>query len=201
MRIGLVFSLLTLLGGSLTGGAWARAADSRPQDFVAVDHNRRSIYHAPQKPGYTCWVYAWVMPDDSIMVTFYQAVGPTDGRPRAPESIQKKLSWPHLADPRRDMTGLKSSNVFLRSKDGGLTWEKVSEDFFRTPINGAVNGAVGLRDGSILRPCSVPTLLTSQMFKRPGCCSAPPTEQRPGINRPASSRPTTIRFGRQGFAR
>ena len=124
---------------------------AQSQSIQAVDHQRRTIYHSPQSPGYTCWVHAWTMPDRSVMATFFQATGPMDGRPRAPEEIQKKLSWPHLSNPKRDMTGLNLRNVFLRSRDGGATWEKVSEDSFRGPMNGAVVGATGLQDGSILR--------------------------------------------------
>jgi hypothetical protein len=159
MRIQLSIGLWTLLGVSLTG-VYARAAgpNAPARNFTAVDLRQRTIYHSPQNPGYTCWVFAWVTPDGDILATFYQASGPVEGRERAPEGIQRKLSWPHLADPRRDMTGLKSSNVFLRSKDGGASWEKLSEDFFRTPINGVVNGAVGLRDGSTLRALFGPYL-------------------------------------------
>ena len=49
------------------------------------------------------------------------------------------------------MTGLKTCNVYLRSTDGGATWKKLSEDCFRTPMNGVMVGLVGLRDGTILR--------------------------------------------------
>jgi hypothetical protein len=120
-------------------------------EIQPTDYQRRAIYHSPQTPGYTCWVHAWLMPDSCIMVAFFQATGPIEGRPRAPEDIQKKLSWPHLANPKRDMTGLNLCNVYLRSKDGGATWEKVSEDSFRSPMNGAVVGTTGLRNGNILR--------------------------------------------------
>ncbi len=138
--------------GFLAGLVPALTLASDPvREVKAVDYQRRIIYHSPQRPGYTCWVNAWLMPDRSVMVAFFQATGPLEGRPRAPEDIQKKLSWPHLSDPRRDMTGLDLRNIYLRSKDGGATWEKVTEDAFRSPMNGSVMGTTGLRDGTILR--------------------------------------------------
>jgi hypothetical protein len=149
--------LAVLLSLAFPGVAWTAEADAAPaakRDFDVIDYQRQTIYHAPQTPGYTCWVYAWVMPDGSITITFYQATGPLEGRPRAPDAVQKKLSWPHLSNPRRDMTGLNTFNVFLRSTDGGATWSKVSEDKFRSPMNGITLGATGLRDGTILRAIS-----------------------------------------------
>lgn len=116
-----------------------------------TEYQRRTIYHSPETPGYTCWVYAWAMPDNDLMVSFYEATGPTDESVRAPLEVQKKLSWPHLADARRDMSGLSARNVYLRSSDGGATWNSVSADAFRSPMNGLVLGGLGLRDGVILR--------------------------------------------------
>ena len=43
--------------------------------FSAAEHQRRTIYHSPQKPGFTSWVGAWTMPDGSLMVSFTQATG------------------------------------------------------------------------------------------------------------------------------
>ena len=111
--------LCFLLGLPLSSVAYSADAVMR---IEPTDYQRRTIYHSPQTPGYTCWVHAWRMPDSSVMVTFFEATGPMVGRPRAPEDIQKKLSWPHLSNPKRDMTGLSLCNVFLRSKDGGATW-------------------------------------------------------------------------------
>jgi hypothetical protein len=143
-------SLTFLLG--MVAGCVACASDAGEKTvFEAVDYHRRTIYHSPETPGYTCWVYPWLMPDNSIMVSFFQATGPKDGRPRAPLALQKKLSWPHLADPRRDMTGLNTCTVCLRSTDGGATWNKLSEVPHRGVINSLVHGCVGLSDGTILR--------------------------------------------------
>jgi hypothetical protein len=143
-----------LLGTAMPGVAPAGEANpdaARTPDWKVADHESRAIYHSPQTPGYTCWVYLWKMPDGSVMAGFYQATGPAEGRARAPMDVQKKLSWPHLSDPRRDMTGLRTSNVHLRTTDGGTTWQKVSEDTFRSPMNGIVVGTAGLQNGTILR--------------------------------------------------
>jgi hypothetical protein len=147
MRIGLSIGCVTLLGMTLSVGVLAEAAE---RTFEAVDCQHRTIYHSPQTPGYTCWVHAWMMPDKSVMISFYQATGPKDGRPRAPADIQKKL-FPDLVDPRRDFTGLNQCIVYLRSRDGGVTWNKVSEYPFRGPVDALLTGSTGLRDGTILR--------------------------------------------------
>jgi hypothetical protein len=146
MRIGRLIRC-GLFGITLSAGALVGAAE---QKHEAVDYQRRTIYHSPQTPGFTCWVHAWVMPDNSVMVSFHQATGPKEGRPRAPEDIQKKL-FPDLVDPRRDMTGLNHSIVYLRSRDGGTTWKKASEYTFRSPVNALVVGSTGLRNGTALR--------------------------------------------------
>ena len=116
--------------------------------FEAVRHARSTIYHSPQTPGYTCWTGAWTMPDGNLMVAFTQATGPVDGRPKAPPEVMQKLSW----YPQYDMTGLDLRNVHLRSADDGKTWTKVSEDPFKSPMNG-VSGEceVALPDGTVIR--------------------------------------------------
>ena len=123
------------------------------EKFVAVDHQRLTIYHSPDKPGYTCWVNAWVMPDGALMVSFTQATGPVEGRPRAPKEVQQKLSWPPpgIPIPGYDMTGLDLRNVHLRSTDSGKTWQQVSADPFKTCMNAVMEGETALPDGTILR--------------------------------------------------
>lgn len=153
MKLGFSIICATLL--SVVHGGSAVADESKTDEakkgLEAIHYQRRIIYHSPQTPGYTSWVYAWGMPDNSIMVTFYQATGPVEGRLRASMEVQEKLAWPHLSDPRRDMTGLNTCNVFLRSTNGGATWKKASEDAFHSPMNCTANGTTGLRDGTILR--------------------------------------------------
>lgn len=114
----------------------------------AVGHARTTIYHSPQSPGYTCWCGAWMMPDGATMVSFTQATGPVAGRPAAPADVMKRLDW----FPEYDMTGLDLRNVHLRSTDAGRTWECVSQDPFRSPMNGVTcDSEVALRDGTVLR--------------------------------------------------
>src|SRR5437870_6335883 len=79
-------------------------------EFTAVEHKRQTIYHSPQKPGFTCWVGAWTMPDGSLMTCFTQATGPVEGRPKAPKEVQEKLTYPPPGAPGYDMTGLEMKN-------------------------------------------------------------------------------------------
>ena len=102
------------------------------------DLERVFVYHSPQYPGYTCWLGLWNMPDESVMCSFIQATGPISGRPKAPDDLREYLSWPpegHGDD--YDMTGLDLRHVHLRSTDFGRTWELVSADPFKSPMNGA----------------------------------------------------------------
>ena len=92
------------------------------------------------------------MPDDALMVSFTLATGPVEGRPQAPKEVQHKLTWPPAGHPGYDMTGLEMRNVHLRSTDGGLTWEQVSADAFKTCMNGITGEAqTALSDGTIVR--------------------------------------------------
>lgn len=127
-------------------------ATARGEEFRAVDHQRRTIYHSPQSPGYTSWVGAWTMPDGSLMVGFTQATGPVEGRTPAPDDVRRRLNWPPEGHPHYDMTGLDLRNVHLRSDDGGDTWREVSADSFRSCMNGVTNeAATALADGTIVR--------------------------------------------------
>ena len=60
----------------------------------AKQYTRKTICHPPQHPGFTCWAGAWMMPDDSIMISLTQATGALESRPQAPKDILDKLSWP-----------------------------------------------------------------------------------------------------------
>ena len=71
------------------------------------EHSRRTIYHSPQTPGYTCWAGIWTMPDASVMIAFTQVTGPLEGwRQRAPQEILKRLPTAQQDIPAYDMTGL-----------------------------------------------------------------------------------------------
>lgn len=127
---------------------FALAAPATANDFSAGEYQRQTIYHSPQKPGYTCWVGAWIMPDGDLMTCFTQATGPIEGRPKAPKEVMDLLSW----YPQYDMTGLDLVNVHLRSSDAGKTWQQVSADPFKTCMNGVTGEAQSvLPDGTIVR--------------------------------------------------
>jgi hypothetical protein len=127
--------------------------------FRIVEFSKRTIYHSPQTPGYTCWVGIWNMPDGSAMISFTQATGPIAGRPKAPPEIRKRLTWPPQIPVETagvgesyDMTGLDLANVHLRTTDGGNTWRQVSADSFRSCMNGCTGPEeTALPDGTILR--------------------------------------------------
>ena len=130
----------------------ALVATVRADDFSAVEHQRQTIYHSPQDPGFTSWLGAWTMPDGSLMVSFTQATGPVEGRPQAPKEVQHKLTWPPPGHPGYDMTGLDLHNVHLRSTGAGKTWQHASADGFKSCMNGVTNEAqTALADGTILR--------------------------------------------------
>lgn len=121
-------------------------------EFEAVGYEQRAIYHSPQTPGFTSWAGAWTMPDDSLMVSFTQATGNVEGRPRAPQEVQHRLTWPPAGRPGYDMTGLDLRNVHLRSHDGGKTWKQVSADPFKSCMNGITGEAqTAIGDGTIIR--------------------------------------------------
>ncbi len=127
-------------------------ASARADEFSAIEHQRQTIYHSPQKPGFTSWVGAWTMPDGSLMVSFTQAMGPLEGRPQAPKEVRQRLTWPPAGHPGYDMTGLDLRNIHLRSIDAGKTWQQVSADGFKSCMNGVTNEAqAALADGTVLR--------------------------------------------------
>ncbi len=141
--------MLTLV---LSAAVSVPVVPARGDEFAAIGHRRQTIYHSPEKPGFTSWVGAWAMPDGSLMCCFTQATGPVQGRPRAPKEVQEKLNWPPEGAPGYDMTGLDLKNVHLRSPDGGKTWQPVSADAFRSCMNGVTGEAeTALADGTVIR--------------------------------------------------
>ena len=123
------------------------------EKYVGHDFSRRQIYHSPQTPGYTCWVGAWLMPDESFMICFTQATGPLEGRPAISDELRKKLSWPPPNQPMYDFTGLELQNIYLRSFNQGESWQKVGSDPFKTPVGQMSQGGpqIALPDGTIIR--------------------------------------------------
>src|SRR5882724_10279134 len=132
--------------------AWLPTMRANADEFSAAEHQRQTIYHSPQKPGFTSWVGAWIMPDGDLMTCFTQATGPITGRPQAPKDVQERLNWPPKGAPGYDMTGLELKNVHLRSSDAGKTWKQVSADLFKSCMNGVTGEAqTALPDGSVIR--------------------------------------------------
>ena len=143
-----ILSIVTSLICSIAG-----LAEAVPTLEVS-NYQRTMIYHSPQTPGYTCWTGATVQPDDgAILVSFVEATGPVEGRPRAPEEVQEQLSWPPHGIAAYDMTGLDMKNVYLRSNNGGATWVQASADSFSTLMNGtaASQSGVALPGNTFLR--------------------------------------------------
>src|SRR3954469_3800164 len=69
--------------------ACCHCSNAADKALTVSSFSRRTIYHSPQTPGYTCWVGAWIMPDQSLMVTFKQATGPLTGRARSEQLLTK----------------------------------------------------------------------------------------------------------------
>ncbi|MCK5157507.1 MAG: hypothetical protein KAQ69_13855, partial [Spirochaetales bacterium] len=129
------------------------------ENFRIEEFEKRTIYHSPQTPGYTCWVGIWSMPDGSAITCFTQATGPLEGRSKAPAEIRKRLSWPPVTTfetsgvgESYDMTGLELANVHLQTFDGGMSWQQISADLFKSCMNGCTGQAeTAFSDGTILR--------------------------------------------------
>ena len=108
-----------LLAVTITAALLVPAVRVSADEFVAVGRKRQTVYHSPQKPGFTSWVGAWVMPGGDLMVSFTHATGPLKDRKGAPKEVQAQLNWPPKGAPGYDMTGLDLRNVHLRSTDAG----------------------------------------------------------------------------------
>ena len=118
-----------------------------------VSHARRTLYHSPQTPGYTCWSGIWRMPDGRVMVCFTEITGALGNwRPRAPQEVLRHMPTAQQEDPAYDFTGLAQHNVYLRATDAGQTWTQVSADPFSSCLNGMCGGGMtALPGGTILR--------------------------------------------------
>ncbi|MBA3481749.1 MAG: exo-alpha-sialidase [Pirellulales bacterium] len=157
MTIARVLGLLTIFGFVLAAVPKPAPADDTPapagNTYIARDHSRKQIYHSPQTPGYTCWVGAWAMPDESLMICFTQATGPLEGRPTMPAELKARWNWPPAGQPNFDFTGLDLHNVYMRSSDEGKTWQQTGAELFHTPGGQMSQGGpqIALPDGAILR--------------------------------------------------
>ena len=149
IKLGICVLMSLVLLASLCSGS--DSTEKSGKSLFAEQYTRKTIYHSPQTPGYTCWVGAWIMPDKSFMATFKQATGPLKSRPRSIELL-KEMGL-DSDNPGRDFTGLDLANIYLRSTDGGATWNKVSEESFPGPIDRPTWGGshIALSDGAIMR--------------------------------------------------
>src|SRR5690242_14757021 len=94
---GLLVPLAAAAAALVAAATWAGEDGAAPVAKKAVvvrEFSRTTIYHSPQKPGYTSWVGAWEMPDKSLMVCFTQVTGPAKGRSPAPAALREKLGIP-----------------------------------------------------------------------------------------------------------
>jgi hypothetical protein len=118
------------------------------------DFSRRTIYRSAQEVGYTSWVGAWTMPDKSLMTAFVEALGPADpgARPAIPRRVLDAFGVTQW-DPGYDFWGLKLAVRYLRSRDGGRTWQRTRSDSFRAPgpYGYTPQATVALEDGTIVR--------------------------------------------------
>lgn len=141
--------------GIVASGSVAAAAEKGTASMKvrATAVKRFEVYHSPQKPGYTCWVGAWSMPDESLMLSFHQATGPVAGRPHARPEVLERLTWPPLGGTAfgYDMTGLHQEVLYLASSDGGESWEEVASYPYHSPMNGISKGPVATADGTVVR--------------------------------------------------
>jgi hypothetical protein len=130
-------------------GQGDRVAPSGERCFIAEGFSRKTIYHSPQKPGYTSWVGAWVMPDKSLMVCFTQVTGQVRGRPPVSTELREKLGIPGGYD----FMGLEQREIYLRSHDGGWHWSEVASTCYEAVGASAYGGAAtaALSDGTLIR--------------------------------------------------
>jgi len=142
-------SAIPLIRMCVTAGEPPNDPGSR---WSAEQYARKTIYHSVQKPGYTCWLGAWQMPDYSLMITFKEVTGPAQGRPRAKVEWQEAFGLMKV-DPARDFTGLLMADMYLRSTNGGSNWSVVAAAAYAGPSTGYAWGGshCPLPDGAILR--------------------------------------------------
>ncbi len=122
-------------------------------NITVTSHERRTLYHSPQSPGYTCWASIWRTSEGEAAVTFTQATGRRAGwRPRAPKAVLHRMPLANQQIPEYDMTGLILENVYLRSSDSGKIWRNTGTEPFESCLNGMTgSGIVTLPDGTSLR--------------------------------------------------
>ena len=127
-------------------------AGAAPVKITATDVAHFTVYHSPQTPGYTCWAGCWLMPDETLMLSFHQATGPLSGRPHARPDVLHALSWPPQGNFGYDMTGTIQQIIHLASTDGSHTWQQIATEPYHSPMNGCTCEAeTALPDGTVVR--------------------------------------------------
>ncbi|MCX6381444.1 MAG: sialidase family protein [Armatimonadetes bacterium] len=116
-------------------------------------YKRRTLYHSPQTPGFTCWASIWRTWEGEAAVTFTQATGAIEGwHPRAPKEVLRRMPLANQQIEGYDMTGRVLENIYLRSSDNGRTWRKTGTEPFESCLNGMTgSGIATLPDGTTLR--------------------------------------------------
>jgi len=151
--LGLMVLIALCVAAGFGTSARAQEPEPEPSDLIRAEEYARSIvYQSPQDPPrYTSWLGAWTMPDGSLMIAFTQATGPLD-RPSAPLDVLGV--WGLTSYPfERDFSHLDLRAVYLRSTDGGATWELFRSEPYQSlgPHGYSGQAVIGLRDGTILR--------------------------------------------------
>lgn len=124
MAVMKTFRLITLCGAPGVAAILLLLPDgARADEFTADEHQRQTVYHSPQKPGFTSWVGAWLMPDGSVMTSFTQATSPLKDLRAAPKDVQEKLNGPPKGSPGYEMTGTRTSVDSFQSCMNGVTGE------------------------------------------------------------------------------
>ncbi len=113
------WAVLTMVAGAL-------GAQKSFISVEAVDYKQETIYHSPEKVGYTSWVGLWRLPDGRLQCSFEQ----------------------RTAAPGGPANAYVTTYPVLKSRDEGQTWSRVAGD---TPIGGG-RGMSVLPDGTLVRP-------------------------------------------------
>ena len=96
---------------------WANVFSALALEVTATDFVQRTIYHSPQKPGYTSWCTLWRAPNGHLRLAFQQVTGPVE-KPEA----------------RTNLT------VILDSPDDATTWKVLREVPPRKNLSTSANG-------------------------------------------------------------
>lgn len=145
-----------LVAALSSAGSGPDEPEATPVPAVQAEgYESQTVARSPQRPGYTSWVGAWVMPDGSLMTGFVQATGPVDpaAREPTPGRVLGLFGIPRAEDPQRDFWGLEQESRYLRSRDGGRTWQVARSDPFQGigPYGYTAQATMALKDGTIVR--------------------------------------------------